>query len=88
MRTHAQILDAAGQHSLAALLAPHLPDDLLTIQKRVRAWAVTDSIPGEYWALLEKLGIATVVELAEDAHERGIRKLEERAKRRAEQATA
>lgn len=34
------------------------------MQKRVRAWAVTGSIPGEYWSLLERLGLATVEELA------------------------
>lgn len=68
MRTHSQIiLDAAGPHAVARLILPHVEADEVTLQKRVRAWSVTGSVPGEYWALFERLGIATVEELATDA---------------------
>lgn len=65
MRAHDQIItDAGGPHALARKLLPHLTIDEVTLQKRVRAWALTPSIPGEYWPLLESLGVATVGELA------------------------
>lgn len=67
MRTHADIIAKDGPHSLARLIQPHVDADEVTVQKRVRAWAVTGSIPGEYWALLERLGVATVAELAQAA---------------------
>lgn len=66
MRTHAEILDT-GPHAIARLIQPHVDADEITLQKRVRAWAVTGSIPGEYWALLERVGVATVDELARAA---------------------
>lgn len=40
------------------------------MQKRVRQWVVSKSIPGEYWPLLERLGIATMAELGADAASR------------------
>lgn len=71
MRTHAQIIiDADGPHAVARLIGPHVEAEAVTLQKRVRAWAVTGSIPGEYWALIERLGLATVAELAADAASR------------------
>lgn len=71
MRTHAQIItDANGPHAVARLIGPHVDADAVTLQKRVRAWAVTGSIPGEYWALIERLGLASISELAADAASR------------------
>jgi len=72
MRTHAQIIaDAGGHHGLTRSLLPHLPDqDEVTLRKRVLAWARTDSIPGEYWALLAQIDVAPMDELAEAAARR------------------
>jgi len=72
MRTHADIIkDAGGPHAIAAKLEAHDHAPLATLQSRVRAWSLKDgSIPGEYWALLEQLEIATIRELAEAAHSR------------------
>ena len=68
MRTHSKIIsDAAGPHAVARKIAPHLTVDEITIQKRVRQWLVAKSIPGEYWVLLERLGIATIEELGCEA---------------------
>lgn len=68
MRSHAQIIiDGGGPHAIARLVHPHVEADEVTLQKRVRAWAVSKSVPGEYWALLERLGMASVDELAADA---------------------
>jgi hypothetical protein len=65
MRAHDQIItDAGGPHALARLLLPHLTIDEVTLQKRVRAWALTPSIPGEYWPLLASLSVASLEELA------------------------
>lgn len=70
MRTHSDIIGQAGAHAIARLITPHVDADEVTVQKRVRAWAVTGSIPGEYWPLLERLGIAPMDELAADAASR------------------
>ena len=71
MRTHAQILtDAGGAHAVARLILPHIAVDEVTLQKRVRAWVVSKSIPGEYWALFESVGLASIAELAADAADR------------------
>ena len=71
MRTHSQIIvDAAGPHAVARLILPHVDADEVTLQKRVRAWSVTGSVPGEYWALFERLGIGTTAEMAADAASR------------------
>lgn len=68
MRTHSQIItDAGGPHAIAKLILPHVEADEVTLQKRVRAWAVSKSIPGEYWSLLDRLSLATMVEMAGDA---------------------
>lgn len=68
MRSHAQIItDAGGPHSVARLILPHVVAAEVTLQKRVRAWSVTGSIPGEYWPLLQRLGMATMDELGHDA---------------------
>lgn len=70
MRSHADILNANGCHAIAQVIEPHVEGDLVTVQKRVRGWAVTGSIPGEYWALLDRLGFASIDELAFDAARR------------------
>lgn len=68
MRSHAQIIaDAGGPHAVARLVLPHVQATEVTLQKRVRAWTVTGSIPGEYWPLLQRLGAATMDELGHDA---------------------
>lgn len=68
MRSHAQIIkDASGPHAVARLILPHVTATEITLQKRVRAWSVTGSIPGEYWPLLQRLGLATMDELGHDA---------------------
>lgn len=74
MRTHSQIIiDAGGPHAIARQIMPHVEADEVTLQKRVRAWAVTKSVPGEYWALLDRLGVASIKELAGDAaHRKGV----------------
>lgn len=71
MRSHKQIIaDADGPHAVARLILPHVEADEVTLQKRVRAWVVSDSIPGEYWALLDTLGVAKLAELAATAASR------------------
>lgn len=71
MRTHVQIIsENGGPHAVARAILPHVDADEVTLQKRVRAWSVSQSIPGEYWALLERLGAATIAELAAAAAER------------------
>jgi hypothetical protein len=71
MRTHTDIItDANGPHAVARLITPHVEADEVTVQKRVRAWVVSKSIPGEYWALLERLGVASMEELASEAASR------------------
>ena len=68
MRSHAQIItDAGGPHAVARLVLPHVQATEVTLQKRVRAWAVTGSIPGDYWPLLQRLGTASMDELGHDA---------------------
>ena len=67
MRTHADILSQHGPHAIARMILPHVEADEVTLQKRVRAWAVGGSIPGEYWGLLDRLGVASMDELAADA---------------------
>lgn len=71
MRTHSEVIEAAGgAHQLAQLIAPILGADGEVVRKRVWAWVKADSIPGEYWALLARSGIAEVSELAEAAEAR------------------
>ena len=68
MRTHKQIIaDAGGPHQVARLIQQGVEADETTLQKRVRAWDVSDSIPGEYWALLADKGVAGLEELAQAA---------------------
>ena len=72
MRSHKKIIaDAGGPHQVARLIQQGVEADEVTLQKRVRAWDVSDSIPGEYWALLSDKGVATLDELAQAA---GVRK--------------
>lgn len=57
MRTHSQIVAAAGRPEEVALrrsVSVHT----------VRSWAQRDSIPGEHWAGFAKDGVATLEELA------------------------
>jgi len=83
MRTHADIINQTqdqaesrkGAHALARLLHAQVGGNLVTLQTRVRGWRVQDSIPGEYWATLERLGVAQVTELAEYAERRRVGKL-------------
>lgn len=71
MRTHSEVIEAAGgAHALAQIITPMLGADAEVIRKRVWAWVKGDSIPGEYWALLARCGIAEVAELAEAAEAR------------------
>ena len=71
MRSHGQIItEAGGPHAVARMVHRHVEADEVTVQKRVRAWAVTGSIPGEYWALLDRLAVAPVAELAAAAADR------------------
>lgn len=70
MRTHYQIIDQHGPHAIARLILPHVDATEVTLQKRVRAWAVSKSIPGEYWPLLSRLNVASMEELAADAASR------------------
>lgn len=71
MRTHAQILaDAGGPHAVAKAIQSHVDADEVTLQKRVRAWSISSSVPGEYWQLLSAKGLATIDELASAAARR------------------
>lgn len=71
MRTHSEVIEAAGgAHQLAQLITPILGAEAEVIRKRVWAWVKADSIPGEYWALLARSGVAEVSELAEAAEAR------------------
>lgn len=78
MRTHAEIIKAArfsederpGPHALARVLHATVGGDLDKLQKRVRAWLISDSVPGEYWSLLERAGVASIAELSEYATSR------------------
>lgn len=70
-RTHIDIIrEAGGPHAMARLLHQHVDADESSMQKRVRQWNITGSIPGEYWALLESLSLADTAELAASAAER------------------
>lgn len=72
MRTHIDIIHTAiepgtdnrGAHALGRVLHSLEGGDLVRIQKRVRAWLLQGSIPGDYWFTLERAGVATVRELA------------------------
>lgn len=57
MRTHKEIIKAAGIDTLAG----HLGVSVHT----VRSWAQRENIPAEYWAAMAKASIATLEELAE-----------------------
>ena len=72
MRTHAEIIEAAGgPHALAAKLGDALSVEAKTLESRVRGWNLKPaSIPGEYWPLMASLGLSTVEELAAAAAER------------------
>jgi hypothetical protein len=68
MRTHQEVIsEAGGAHVLAQLIAENVSGEVELLRKRVWAWVRSDSIPGEYWALLADKGVATVNELAEAA---------------------
>ena len=65
MRSHTDIIkDAGGPHAVARLLAEKIETDLPTLESRVRGWNLSKSIPGEYWPLLEALGVASLSEFA------------------------
>lgn len=64
MRTHGQIIRAAG----AQAIHDHL--GLIGKLHTVRSWVQRDSIPAEHWAELARLNIATLEELADAADAR------------------
>lgn len=59
MRTHSDIVSAAGADKLAALRGVSI--------HTTRSWAVRDSIPAEHWSALVRERLATLDELAEAA---------------------
>lgn len=65
MRTHLQVIEAAGGYQA---LAPAL--GLAT--SRVRFWQRRAWIPPEYWAQIANVGIATLDELAAAAEARRV----------------
>jgi hypothetical protein len=67
MKTHQDIVRAYG----AAALGRDLNEIGLEIHRTTpQRWADRNSIPGDYWAALETLGVATVQELAASADAR------------------
>lgn len=89
MRTHIQIItDATGPHGLAQIIAPIIGGDPEVVRKRVWAWNKAESIPGEYWALLERSGVATVAELSEAAEARKLPSIAEARAKRTRRARA
>lgn len=71
MRSHFTILkDAGGPHAVAQLISEKSGEALATVQSRVRGWSLSDSIPGEYWPVLEDLKVAALAELAGAAEAR------------------
>lgn len=71
MRTHQAILEAAGTPAVARLLGidPGV----------VKQWKRSDSIPGPYWSELARHGVGTLLELANAAEFRRVRRSTERA---------
>jgi hypothetical protein len=59
MRTHAEIVKAAGVQTVSTLVDKPF--------STVSSWALRDSIPSEYWAALIEAGHATSEELIEAA---------------------
>lgn len=62
VRSHAQIIREAGAPAIFVALAREgvaIPNI-----GRVHAWALRDSIPGEYWNAFARAGFATLEELA------------------------
>lgn len=64
MRDHRQIIDdAGGKAALVNLLAPTAD----IAPSRVRFWHRRNSIPAEWWACLDRSGVASLSELAKAA---------------------
>lgn len=61
MRDHSTIVREFGAQALGRALTNQGLEVSATTPQR---WADRDSIPGEYWAALDRLGIATLRELA------------------------
>lgn len=59
MRTHSEIVIAAGADRLAALRSVSL--------HTARSWAQRDSIPSEHWSSIVRADLATLEELADAA---------------------
>lgn len=71
IRTHTEIIKAHdGPGKVAALVHGEIGGDAEVIRKRVNSWSANNSIPGEYWPLIERLGLATLDELAAAAEAR------------------
>jgi len=62
MRDHATIVRSVGAAALARLLGEQ--EALQVSASTPQRWADRNSIPGEYWATLSRLGIASLEELA------------------------
>lgn len=67
MRNHRQIVTDVGASALVRLLAAR---GVSVHQSTPQRWAERNSIPGEYWATLTDMGLATLEELAEAAGRR------------------
>lgn len=61
MRTHSAIVRAIGAAALARLLTEQGVEVGTSTPQR---WADRNSIPGEYWAALDRLNVASLHELA------------------------
>ena len=64
------IRESGGAHAVGRLLAEMTGEPLKTVQSRVRGWVLENSIPGEYWATVCSLGVASLNELASAAEAR------------------
>lgn len=64
MRTHKQIIQAAGAQSVIERAG------LAVTIHTVRSWQQRDGIPGKYWSAISAAGIAPMGELAQAAAHR------------------
>jgi hypothetical protein len=76
-RTHKGIIgepkEGLGAAVIAGKLFPHMPAGRWTTPSKlantVQAWRRGNSIPGEYWGVFERAGVATVAELLKAAED-------------------
>lgn len=66
MRTHKDIIKSTGAQAVIDRAG------LTVTVHTVRSWQQRDGIPGEYWAALDRAGVASLAELAHAADARRV----------------